>query len=133
MDSEQEPRSPDHYYNDVLLPTNYDTDAELNLILEQSRNEYLALEKARMEKEALKTRLSVPISRLVLWKNTTLHANEKHFLSLIIHILRACTSESDHQDIGVIHDMDGLRSFLDIHLKSSPLFREVYQVCQEYL
>lgn len=132
---EQEPRTPDPSYNDMLLPSHHhddNTDDELARILEQSRNEYLALEQIRLQQEALKSRLSVPISRLVLWKNTTTHPDEKECLEQILHILHVSTA-SDHMGIGVIKDIDRLRLFLDTHLQPSPLFKETHQVCMQYL
>lgn len=132
------PRSPDFAFQDQLL-SGYDQDEELHKIILQSRQEYMEREQQRLrqeqEKNDLKKCLAVPISRLNLWKRTTLIEQEKQCLHHVLNILYIKTHpDRDDDDIDVpVEWRMAVRDFLEKHLKPSPLYQKAYQVCFQCL
>lgn len=129
------PRSPDFAFQDQLLSSAYDHDEELHKIMIQSRQEYMEREKQRLQREQekihLKKSLAVPISRLNLWKKTTTVEQERECLHHVLNILYIKTHpDRDDDDIHVpVEWRMAVRDFLEKHLKPSPLYQKVYQVC----
>lgn len=132
-----EPRSPDFAFNDQLLDQ-YDDD-ELQQIIIKSRQEYMEQEKQRQEKEkqklGLKKKLAIPVSRLTLWKNTTLKEEEKRCLGHILNILYIKTHpDRDDDDINTPDEcVEELKSFIDRFIRPSRLYQDVYTVCMDCL
>lgn len=135
----EEERSPDLYYNDRLLNSQYEQDDELHKIIIQSRKEFLEQEKKRLQKEKekrdLQKRLAVPIARLHLWKKTSTNQDEIDCLHHILNLLYIRTSPDRDDDDAIMPEehMEKVRSFLDQHLKPPPLFQEAYKICMECL
>ena len=131
-------RSPDFAFQDQLL-SGYDQDEELHKIILQSRQEYMEREQQRLqqeqEKKDLKKCLAVPISRLNLWKKTTTVEQERECLHHVLNILYIKTHpDRDDDDIHVpVEWRMAVRDFLEKHLKPSPLYQKVYQVCFQCL
>jgi hypothetical protein len=133
------PRSPDFAFQDQLLNGDFEQDEELHKIILQSRQEYMEHENKRRQREQekihLKKKLAIPISRLSLWKRTTLVEQEKHCLHHIMNILYIKTHpDRDDDDIHVPwEDREQVLEFLKQYIRPSKLFREVYDVCMEYV
>ena len=133
------PRSPDFSFQDKLLTNTYDQDEELHKIILESRREYMEQEKQRLqrehEKNHLKKCLAVPMSRLHLWKRTTSVEKEKQCLHHVLNMLYIKTHpDRDDDDIDVPMEwrMD-VREFIEEHLRPSPLYQKVYEVCMRCL
>jgi hypothetical protein len=134
-----EPRTPDFSYQDQLLNRAYDQDEELQRIIIQSRQEYMENEKARKKiekkKNELQKLLAVPIARMTLWRNTTNNTEEKECLRHILNILYIKTHvDRDDDDIYIPEESkEDLKNFLEKYTKQSHLYRNVYDVCLEYM
>jgi hypothetical protein len=135
----EEERTPDPQYHDRLMSQPYDTDEELHRVILQSRREYQEQEQQRRQKEhdkqQLRQRLAVPISRLTLWKNRSTHDDERECLHHILNLLYVRTHpDRDDDDACVPAGQVGrVRSFLDQHLRTPPLYQEAYQICMSCL
>lgn len=133
------PRTPDFAFQDQLLYGDFENDEELHKIIIQSRQEYLEREQTRRQQEQekihLKKKLEVAISRLHLWRRTTINEQEKTCLHQILNILYIKTHiDRDDDDIDVpLECRHDILEFLELHLKPSKLFRDVYEVCLPYL
>lgn len=135
MKGEQEPRTPDTYYNDQLMNGHYDQDEELHKVILQSRQEYMEHEQQRLQKEEkkkqLQERLAVPMARLSLWKRVATEKDERECLHHILNVLyiRTHTDRDDEDAYFPDGSTEKVRLFLDQHLKKPPLFQEAYHIC----
>jgi hypothetical protein len=132
------PRSPDFSFQDQLLSGTDGLDEELHKIILQSRQEFIEQEQLRRQREQeklhLKECLAVPISRLHLWKRTTMVKQEKQCLHHVLNMLYIKTHpERDDDDIHVPPEhREEVLDFLEQHIKPSKLFQHVYEVCKQY-
>lgn len=133
-------RPPDNLVHDQLLQGDYEQDEELHRVIIQSRQEFLEQEEQRkrqereeqqkrQEQEEQRKRLAVPISRLVLWKNTTQLENEQDFLHHILFLL----GHFPEPPLSRRPPKKLFQQFLDKHFQASTLYKEVYEICSKSL
>lgn len=132
-------RLPDRSRNDCLLPDLNGQDLELAEVIARSREEYMAAEierRARLERKTeWRRKLAVPISRLQLWKASTVDQGERECLQDVLRFLEMLVDpETNFYDLEFPRGRKPtVARFMRLQLEGSELYRPVCEACLPYL